>query len=329
MFDESIVGHGEIRKRLLGRVNSDKLYGSLLFAGPDAIGKRRVALELAQRELCFKRTACGYCEGCKIFKTDPLPKEFPNMLRIAPEGKAGIIKVDAIRGDELVEGGVIMWAHQAAPPGCHRWIVIEDAHRLGKSSANMLLKTLEEPPPGTFFLLLTHRPESVLPTIRSRSERIAFGPLSATEIRKIAFARGWDESELDAWAAVSNGTLKYLEKEAFERACSQIDAWISMLEGVPFYSVSESLLPDKSSELAQSQQVTMALEHLLIALDERARIQSGLPGRLPQWSARLGALVNKQIDTQNGYKYTLEAMRALTRNVTPESLLRKISLALS
>ena len=328
MFDASIIGHEAIRQRLLERLNSNKLYGALLFVGPDAIGKRRVALELAQREMCFKKTACGHCQGCSLFKTDDLQKEYPNLLRIAPEGKAGLIRVDAIRGDELVEGGVIRWAHQAAPPGCHRWIIIEDAHRLGKSSANMLLKTLEEPPAGVFFLLLTHRPESVLPTIQSRSERIAFSPLSKSETCKVALDSGWDESELEEWAAVSNGTLKYLERDAFMRACSQIDAWVSIMEGLSFKDAAMSLLPDKSSELAQSQQVVNALEHLLTALDMRVRIQNGLPCRLSQWTSRLGALANRQIDTRSGYKYTLEAMKALSRNVTPETLLRKISLTL-
>jgi DNA polymerase-3 subunit delta' len=328
MFDESILGHTAIRHRLLERVNSNKLFGSLLFAGPDAIGKRRVALELAQREICFKRTTCGVCGGCTFFKTDPLPKEFPNLLRIAPEGKAGLIKIDVIRGDDLIEGGVIHWAHQAAPPRCHRWIVIEDAHRLGKSSANILLKTLEEPPPGTFFILLTHKPESVLPTIRSRSERISFGSLSADETRQIALVNGWEQLELDTWAVVSNGTLKYLDRNTYDRACSQIDAWLSILEGTPFKEASVSLLPDKSSELAQSQQVTLALEQLLIVLDDYVRIVHGLPSRISPWASRLGALINRQIDVQNGYKCTLDAMRDLPRNIVPETILRKICMAL-
>jgi DNA polymerase-3 subunit delta' len=329
MFDKSILGHNEIRCRLLERVNTVKLYGSLLFVGSDSIGKRRVALELAQREMCFKRSACGVCEGCKLFKAEPLPKEFPNLLRIAPEGKAGLIKVDTIREDDLVEGGVINWAYHAPPPNCHRWIVIEDAHRLGKASANILLKTLEEPPPDTFFLLLTHRPESVLPTIQSRSERVVFSPLSPDETSEIALSHGWDKSELDVWIAVSNGTLKYLDRDMFERACSQIDAWVSILEGVPFKDVSENLLPDKSGELAQSQQVVLALEQLLIVLDEQVRVAKGLPGHLTQWTARFTSLANKQINAQNGYKYALEAMRMLSRNAAPETLLRKISLALN
>jgi DNA polymerase-3 subunit delta' len=328
VFDKSILGHAAIRQRLLERLGSNSDFGSLLFVGPDAIGKRRVALELAQRELCFKRTACGGCEACIAFKTEPLPKLLPNLLRIAPEGKAGQIKVDAIRDDGIVEGGVIQWAHQAAPHGCHRWIVIEDAHRLGKSAANMLLKILEEPPPGTFFILLTHRTESVLPTILSRSERVAFGPLAQNELGQIAMARGWEERELPEWAALSSGTLKYIEKSKYARACSQIDAWVSIMEGAAFKDVSKCLLPEKDTELAQSQQTGLALEQLLIVLDEYSRILMGLEGRLGSWAARLQALSGRQGDFRNAFRFALEALRALPRNVAPDMLLRKIALEL-
>ena len=329
MFDKSILGHTGIRQRLSERINANKLAAALLFVGPEGIGKRRVALELAQREICFKREACGICGACALFKASPLPREFPNLLRIAPEGKAGLIKVDAIREDDLVEGGVIRWAHQAAPPGCHRWIVVEDAHRLGKASANMLLKTLEEPPPGTFFILLTHKPDSMLPTIRSRAERVSFSPLNQTEMREIAISRGWAGQELDAWVALSNGTLKYIDRAMFSRACSQIEAWISVMEGVPLKEVSEALLPDKSSELAHSQQTVMALEQLLTVLGELTRASEGNPARLPQWASRLNSLEDKQIDVHNGYKCALSAIWALARNISPEAALRKIALALT
>ena len=338
MFDESILGHKEIRAGLLGRLESGRLPGSLLLVGPDAIGKRRVALEMAQRELCFGRTACGHCGGCAAFRADPLPSAFPNLLRIAPEGKAGLIKVGSIRGDEVVDGGVIAWAHLAPPPGCHRWVLIEDAHRLNGYSANMLLKTLEEPPPGTFFLLLTHRPESVLPTIRSRTERAAFGPLDEDSMRRIAHMRGWAWQEIDALLTLSGGTLKYLEKDSFQRACSQIDAWLSILEGRPFKDVSkeikgvsESLLPDKGSDVAQGQQVAAALEQLLLVLDERERLRHGLPGRLARldrWGERLRALADRQLDLRSVCARAHDGMRLLNRNAAPESLLRNVALAM-
>ncbi|MCL1893036.1 MAG: hypothetical protein FWG02_02210 [Holophagaceae bacterium] len=327
MFDETILGHDEIRSRLFSRLNAGTLSGAMLFVGAEGVGKRRVAMELAQREICFRRSACGICEGCLIFKSEPLPKEFPNMLRIAPEGKAGIIKVNAIREDDLVEGGIIHWAYQAPAPNCHKWILIEDAHRLGKIGANILLKTLEEPPPGTFFILVSHTPASVLPTIQSRAERIAFGTLEPEVIGKIAVANGWKTSELDSWTAISNGTLKYLDRDLFDRASSQIEAWVSIMEGTPFVGVSEKLLP-KSGDVAQSKQLAMAMEQLLIVLDDLSRLQAGKPSRLADWRERIDSIAKTQRNIKTSYKYTLDAMRALNRNVTPEAILRKISLSL-
>jgi hypothetical protein len=145
----------------------------------------------------------------------------------------------------------------------------------------------------------------------------------------VALDNGWNGPELDEWAAISNGTLKYLSREAFEKACSQMDAWVSILEGVPFHEASNSLLPDKYSELAQSQQTVLALEQLLVALNELVRIQKGLQGRLLRWGPRLGTLAHKQINVKDGFKCALESMRTLSRNVVVESVLRKVSLALS
>ena len=232
MFDPSLKGHAALRARLLERLQAGRLPGTLLFAGPEAIGKRRVAMELAQRELCFRKSACGACEACRLFKGgstgEDLPVELPNLLRIAPEGKAGLIKIGAVRDSDLVEGGVIRWASLAPPPGCHRWILVEDAHRLNGGAANMLLKTLEEPPPGTHFLLVTHRPEAVLQTIRSRAQRVALAPLSDEEAWAVAAAAGWAHDQRDAWTALAEGTLKVLDEAAFARASAQVEAWIAL-----------------------------------------------------------------------------------------------------
>jgi DNA polymerase-3 subunit delta' len=210
-------------------------------------------------------------------------------------------------------------------------VLVEDAHRLGKSGANMLLKALEEPPPDTHFLLLTHRPESVLPTIRSRAERMAFGPLDDASLRRVATGRGWGGQDMDALLALSGGTLKYLEAAAFQRACSQIDAWLSILEGEPFRDASADLLPDRDSDVAQGRQVAAALERLLLVLDETARLQCGLPGRLAsldRWGGRLRALAARHLDARGACARALEGMRLLDRSAAPEPLLRNVALSL-
>jgi len=328
MFDPLIMGHRPIRERLLARVREDQVGGSLLFAGPDGVGKRRVALELAQRELCFRRNACGECEGCRMFQGE-LPVELPNLLRIAPEGKAGLIRIGAIREDDLVEGGVISWAHRAPPPGCHRWILMEDAHRLNGPSANMLLKTLEEPPPGTCFLLVTHRPEAMLPTIRSRCERIPFQPLSAADAWAVARRSGWEEDQRDRWTALAAGTLRYLDPQAFQRACEQLEAWIALAGGAAFSGASGPLTPDKASDASQSEQVNQCLEILLLLLADIGRLREGKPIRLGPWAQDLSRLAQSPMALEPPQARVFEALRSLTRNPGADSLLREVAMACS
>jgi len=327
VFDPALMGHTAVRERLLERVRTGRLGGSLLFCGPDGVGKRRVAMELAQRELCFRRTACGQCQGCLMFKGE-LPVELPNLLRIAPEGKAGLIRIGAIRGDDLVEGGVIQWAHRAPAPGCHRWIMVEDAHRLNGASANMLLKTLEEPPAGTHFLLVTHRPEAMLQTIRSRCERIAFQPLSAAESWAVARREGWEEESREPWTALSAGTLRYLEPEAFQRASDQLDAWIAVAGGVSFSSACAPLVPAKESEASQGEQVSQSLEILLLLMADVARCREGRAPRLIPWAAGIGKLAASAMGLEKPQARVFEALRNLIRNPSPDALLREISLTL-
>lgn len=328
MLDPSLRGHEGIRRRLLERTAGGTLNGSLLFSGPDGIGKRRVALELAQRELCFRRNACGTCEGCKPFRSEPLPTELPNLLRIAPEGKAGLIKIGTIREDDLVEGGVIRWAHQAPPPGCHRWILVEDAHRLNGPSANMLLKTLEEPPPGTHFLLVTHRPEAMLSTIRSRCERIPFHPLRDEEAWSVATDAGWEAGEREAWLALSAGTLRYLDPAAFARAQAQLEAWMALGEGFPFSEAGEPLLPDKGVSTAQSEQMSQCLELLLLLLADTLRMREGGRLRLAPWRARIERLSQSQLSAHRVQERVFEALRHLARNPYAESLLREVAITM-
>ncbi len=328
MFDPGIQGHRDLRRRLLERLQAGKVRGSLLFSGPEGVGKRRVALELAQREVCFRKTACGACEGCRIYQGDPPPVELPNLLRIAPEGKAGLIKIGVIRDSDLVEGGVIAWASLAPPPGCHRWVLVEDAHRLHGASANVLLKTLEEPPEGTLFILVTHRPEAVLQTIRSRCERIPFGPLGAEEAWAVAAGAGWEEAEKAAWTALSGGGLRLLDREAFDRARGQVEAWMSLAEGTPFVEGAEALLPDRDSDQGLGEQLRRPLELLLAILADLERLRAGAEPALRPWKERLGALVREDLNVKGAQETVYLALRNLARNPVPEPLLREAALAL-
>jgi DNA polymerase III subunit delta' len=334
MYSPDIVGHQAIRQRLLSRLQEGRIRGSLLFAGPEGIGKRRVALELAQREICFRRTACGLCEGCLLFSGEDLPFELPNLLRIAPEGKSGVIRIDQIRegldsnNQPRFSRGVIEWAALAPPTGCHRWILVEEAHRLNESSGNLLLKTLEEPPAGAHFILITHRPEALLQTIRSRCERIPFAPLAPREAWAVAQRSGWREADLERWSALGEGSLRFLDEAAFRRAEAQLEAWISLMEGRPFGEAATPLLPEKDSAQAQGEQLRQPLELLLRLLADLGRMRTGEGPALAPWREALGPLAAQSRDLKAPQEAALQALRHLPRNLSPEPLLREVALSL-
>jgi DNA polymerase-3 subunit delta' len=334
MYSPDIVGHQAIRQRLLERLQGGRIRGSLLFTGPEGIGKRRVALELAQRELCFRKSACGGCEGCQLFAGDDLPFELPNLLRITPEGKAGVIRIDQIRegldssNQPRFSRGVIEWAALAPPMGCHRWILVEEAHRLNESSGNILLKTLEEPPPGTHFILVTHRPEALLQTIRSRCERIPFASLAPREAWAVAQRLGWADLDHDRWAALGEGSLRFLDEAAFRRAEAQVEAWLALLAGRSFSESVAPLLPEKDATLAQGEQLRQPLELLLRLLADLVRMRIGEVPALAPWREELEALVGQHRDLKGPQEAALQALRHLPRNLSPEPLLREVALTL-
>lgn len=130
----------------------------------------------------------------------------PDVVTLAPEGKARIISVDAMRE------GIVEPMSTTAFSGGWKVGVIYGADRLRPESANAFLKTLEEPPPQTMYLLLTDQPDVILPTIVSRTQRVDL-PLPAGLLEGEAYDRvAAAFATKDAFALVA--TLKELKEEA-------------------------------------------------------------------------------------------------------------------
>jgi DNA polymerase III delta' subunit len=162
-------------KQITGSVKN-KNNGSFLFYGVDGVGKRYHAVLLARTILCMEpdinNGPCGSCQNCIRIERNI----HPNLIIIEPEGKD--IKIEVIR--ELIQE-----LNFAPPENGKRFIIIDDAHRMNDSSANALLKTLEEPPKNTYFVLLTSNLKRIPATILSRCEMFRFSPLSDERIAGI------------------------------------------------------------------------------------------------------------------------------------------------
>jgi DNA polymerase-3 subunit delta' len=141
-------------------------------------------------------------------------------------GDTGAIKIDQVR--EAVE-------HSGYRPfeGRRRVIIVDDADAMVVEAQNALLKTLEEPPPSSVFVLVTSRPELLLPTVRSRCQRLRFGPLAASEVADVLTTRhGYPAAEAHAMASVSDGSVGLALEGASEEFAQARDAAAGLLEDV-------------------------------------------------------------------------------------------------
>ena len=159
--------------RLLASWHSGRLPHAWLFIGSAGSGKLAFMRRFGNLLLCRQPQAgqpCGTCQDCRLL----LAGTHPDWLLLQPEGKQ--LKVDQIR--EAID-----FAQNTAQRAGVKLIVLQPAEALNANAANALLKMLEEPPPSTYFFLLGEQPGLLLPTLRSRCQRLVFTtPAAATAL---------------------------------------------------------------------------------------------------------------------------------------------------
>lgn len=184
---------------LRSALKSGRIPNGLLFYGPEGIGKRLAALELAKAINCHEAQAdaCGACLSCRKIAHG----NHADVKVIMPSGKSRIINVETV--DMMAE----LSAYRPFE-GAWRVFVIEDADRMGLPAQNHFLKTLEEPPSATVFVLMTQFPKLLLPTIRSRCQQVRFGALRPETVKELLLRdRDLPPESAMAIAAVSQGQM--------------------------------------------------------------------------------------------------------------------------
>ena len=168
-----------------------------LFEGPDGVGKRAAAYGLALALTCAVEPGegCGTCESCRRIDArlhPDVPVFAAETTQIVIEQAQAIVAMAATRPHE-------------APV---RVIIIDEADRLNVNAANCLLKTLEEPAPGNHIVLVTSAPDRMLPTIRSRVQRIRFRALTAEAlVALLTAAHAIDPRRATVAAALADGSV--------------------------------------------------------------------------------------------------------------------------
>ena len=197
---DSILGQDRALGQLQSALDSNRIHHAFVFHGPVGVGKFTTAAAFAKILLCHQRRtdltgrvgACGTCPSCVRlphagnvggFPGDPGAGAHPD-LHVVTKELARYSDDPAIRQRKLLSVSVdvlrsalIEPVYRAPQLGHQKVFVVDEAELLDLRGQNILLKTLEEPPSGTFIILVTSAPEKLLATVRSRCLCIAFVPL--------------------------------------------------------------------------------------------------------------------------------------------------------
>ena len=285
MSFRQVTGHRSLLTLVSRAIAHESLPPSLIFAGPEGVGKCRVAVAVAaalncqapvraQREAVaagpstrggaergradapsdmsdmsdmsdlsgmlddLEIDACGTCPVCRRIGRGV----HADVMMIAP-GDTGAIKIDQIR--EATER-----AAYRPFEGRRRVVIIDDADALVIEAQNALLKTLEEPPSASVFVLVSARPDMLVPTVRSRCQRLQFGRLTAAEVAALLMrAHGYSEENARAAAAAADGSVGRALAEGSSESALARDAAARVLRAVSAPSDPRRRL-DSAKELA-------------------------------------------------------------------------------
>src|SRR5688572_2703275 len=199
-----IAGHRRRLSLLSRAIAHESLPPSLLLAGPQGVGKRRTAMAIAEALNCldprsseeFEIDACGVCAACRRIARGM----HPDVITIEP-GDTGVIKIEQARD-------VIDRAGYRPFEGRRRVVIVDEADAMMVSAQNALLKTLEEPPSASVFVLVSSMPDALLATVRSRLSRLRFGALAPAEVAAVLMRdHGYTDAEARVAAADADGSI--------------------------------------------------------------------------------------------------------------------------
>jgi DNA polymerase-3 subunit delta' len=314
-------------RALFEHLTAATLSHGYLFTGPQGVGKKTFARELARSLLCVtpKRTLlgwCGVCTGCTRVEAGTHPDYYftEGQLKIGDRDGGGFHDAEDATARDLVRQ---LSMHSYA--GGKRVFVLGDVD-FTREAANALLKFFEEPPADVLLILTTNAIGRVLPTIRSRLVEVTFPLLSEHEVVQILERRGVARDEAERGAAVGNGSvaraLAYLNEGEGATRDAAVEWFFAAARGDEADASGWATRPALESGLETVK--TLARDWIalglggsvpILARDQRARLEA-LPSREPVAFAKMLAAIG-------------DAERIARTNVSPPLVADLVRMALA
>lgn len=302
-----LIGQDAAKAAFLDAFNSGKMHHAWMLTGPRGVGKATFAWAIARFLLATpaqdgsdmfgetkpdtldispdhpiaKRISAGAEPGVHLVRLGGRGStESDRIKNFADKKYSAVIRVDEIR--ELNN-----FIHMSAADGGRRVVIVDDADLMNPNASNALLKMLEEPPARTYFMLISHQPSGLLPTIRSRCRTLALRTLDAGEVAAAMDQAQVQAANTDALAALSGGSVGGAMR-------------LSLLGGAPLYAELIGILGTlpqmdrprvlKLAELAAARggEERRDLMFVLIDLMLSRLARSGALGQPPQPQAAMG-----------------------------------------
>lgn len=315
-------GYGLVRlkdfignQELVSRVKRASLPQSALFAGPEGVGKKTLALGLAARTDCRKRSGtdfCGNCESC---------------LKVAGGNHPDIRLIQATGASIGIETVRQLTREARYRPfqGACRVFIVDQAEKMTREAANSILKTLEEPAETSRIILTTAFPHQLLPTIRSRCQLFVFRPLTRDQLKNYLEIRyGAEEAELRAaFAGGSIGQALQLDLEQTlqdrDRVLAVLQQWLANASFARLFESCEE--EPMRRDLKKRERVREYLEILRHLGEDLYFLRTGTESRMVNLDRR-GRLLElaERVDLdwiQDLLYHLREARGDLDRNVQP------------